>query len=55
MSEKNTQGVPSSSHDIKHDESGPTKVPDPSHIEQGSKPPELRDKADKAEHPTPRK
>ena len=50
--DKNVQGVPPSQHDIKHDESGPTKVPNPSHIEQGSKPSELRDKAD---HPTPRK
>jgi hypothetical protein len=44
---KNTQGAPSSQHDIGHDASGPTSIPDAGKIEQGTKPSEVRSPADK--------
>jgi hypothetical protein len=50
---ENTQGAPKSQHDIQHDEHGPTKMPNPKNIEQGTKPSELRDKGDKATNPKP--
>jgi hypothetical protein len=53
MTDKNVQQAPPSEHDITHDDQGVRQTPDPKHMEQGTKPSELRDAGDRAEHPSP--
>jgi hypothetical protein len=55
-----TPGRPKTEHDVEYEKQPSTggerpKVPDPSNIEQGSKNPDVRDKGDKTDHPSPRK